>query len=119
MCVTTIKSKSDESFYINYAFINEKGKSTSRIYRKLGKLSVLSRELITDRDGVMTWAKEQARIETKNIIKKMNLFLFLFILIFQSRRISRPNCEPDEKDESYTIRKIWIYPILYKNRYYR
>ena len=26
MCVTTIKSKSDESFYINYAFINKKGK---------------------------------------------------------------------------------------------
>ena len=31
MRVTTTKSKSDESFYINYAFINEKGKSTSRI----------------------------------------------------------------------------------------
>lgn len=26
MRVTTTKSKSDESFYINYAFINEKGK---------------------------------------------------------------------------------------------
>ena len=119
MRVTTTKSKTDESFYINYAFINEKGKSTSRIYKKLGKLSDLSKKLNTDRDGVMTWAKEQARIETKNIIKKMNLFLFLFILIFQSRRISRPNCEHDEKDESYIIRRIWIHPILYKNRYYR
>lgn len=67
MRVTTIKSKSDESFYINYAFINEKGKSIPRIYRKLGKLSALSRELITDRDGVMAWAKEQARIKNKKI----------------------------------------------------
>ncbi len=27
MRVTTTKSKTDESFYINYAFINEKGKA--------------------------------------------------------------------------------------------
>ena len=49
MRVTTTKSKTDESFYINYAFINEKGKSTSRIYKKLGKRSELSRKLNTDR----------------------------------------------------------------------
>ena len=90
MRVTTTKSKTDESFYINYAFINEKGKSTSRIYKKLGKLSELSKELNTDRDGVMAWAKEQARIETEKYKKrKMNQFLSLLIQIFQSRRISR------------------------------
>ena len=68
--VTTTKSKTDESFYINYAFINEKGKNTSRIYKKLGKLSELSKELNTDRDGVMAWAKEQARIETEKYKKE-------------------------------------------------
>lgn len=70
MRVTTTKSKTDESFYINYAFINEKGKSTSRIYKKLGKLSELSKELNTDRDGVMAWAREQARIETEKYKKE-------------------------------------------------
>lgn len=70
MRVTTTKSKTDESFYINYAFINEKGKSTSRIYKKLGKLSELSKKLNTDRDGVMAWAKEQARIETEKYKKE-------------------------------------------------
>ena len=70
MRVTTTKSKTDESFYINYAFINEKGKSTSRIYKKLGKLSELSKELNTDRDGVMAWAKEQVRIETEKYKKE-------------------------------------------------
>lgn len=89
MRVTTTKSKSDESFYINYAFINEKGKSTSRIYKKLGKLSELSKELNTDRDGVMAWAKEQARIETEKYKKENESFLSLLIQIFQSRRISR------------------------------
>ena len=70
MRVTTTKSKTDESFYINYAFINEKGKSTSRIYKKLGKLSELSKKLNTDRDGVMAWAKEEARIETEKYKKE-------------------------------------------------
>lgn len=70
MRVTTTKSKTDESFYINYAFINEKGKSTSRIYKKLGKLSELSKKLNTDRDGVMAWAREQARIETEKYKKE-------------------------------------------------
>lgn len=70
MRVTTTKSKTDESFYINYAFINEKGKSTSRIYKKLGKLSELSKKLNTDRDGVMAWAREQAHIETEKYKKE-------------------------------------------------
>lgn len=70
MRVTTTKSKNDESFYINLAYINDSRKSTSRIYKKLGKLSDLSKKLNTDRDGVMAWAKEQARIETEKYNKE-------------------------------------------------
>lgn len=70
MRVTTTKSKNDESFYINLAYINDSGKSTSRIYKKLGKLSDLSKKLNTDRDGVMAWSKEQARIETEKYNKE-------------------------------------------------
>lgn len=65
MRVTTTKSKNAESFYINYAYIDKNGKSTSRIYKKLSTLKELSEKLNTDRDGVMAWAKEQARIETE------------------------------------------------------
>lgn len=65
MRVTTSKSKNSESFYINFAYIDENGKSTSRIYKKLGTLNELSQKLGTDRDGVMAWAKEQARLETE------------------------------------------------------
>lgn len=42
MRVTTSKSKNSESFYINFAYIDENGKSTSRIYKKLGTLNELS-----------------------------------------------------------------------------
>lgn len=65
MRVTTSKSKNSESFYINYAFIGKNGKSTSKTFKRLGTLKELSEKLGTDRDGVMAWAKEQARIATE------------------------------------------------------
>lgn len=64
MRVTTSKSKNSESFYITKSYTNSQGKSTSKTIRKLGTLAELSRRLGTDRDGVMAWAKEEARLET-------------------------------------------------------
>lgn len=64
MRVTTSRSKNSESFYITKSYTNAQGKSTSKTIRKLGTLAELSRRLGTDRDGVMAWAKEEARIET-------------------------------------------------------
>ncbi|MDD7050880.1 MAG: hypothetical protein PUI41_08195, partial [Lachnospiraceae bacterium] len=61
MRVTTSKSKNSESFYITQSYTNAQGKSTSKTIRKLGTLAELSNRLNTDRDGVMAWAKEQAR----------------------------------------------------------
>lgn len=62
--VTTSKSKNSESFYITQSYTNAQGKSTSKTIRKLGTLAELSKRLNTDREGVMEWANEQARIET-------------------------------------------------------
>lgn len=64
MRVTTSKSKNSESFYITKSYTNAQGKSTSKTIRKLGTLAELSKRLHTDRDGVMAWAKEEARLET-------------------------------------------------------
>ena len=65
MKVTTSKSKNAESFYISMSYTNSSGKSTSKVVRKLGTLEELSSILGTDRDGVMAWAREQAKIETQ------------------------------------------------------
>lgn len=65
MRVTTSKSKNSESFYITKSYTNAQGKSTSTTIKKLGTLAELSQRLGTDRDGVLAWAKEQARIETE------------------------------------------------------
>lgn len=64
MRVTISKSKNSESFYITHSFINKDGKSTSKNIKKLGTLDELTKKLNTDREGVLAWAKEQARIET-------------------------------------------------------
>lgn len=61
----TSKSKNSESFYIAKSYINNEGRSTSKIIRKLGTLADLSAMLHTDRDGVMAWARAQARLETE------------------------------------------------------
>ena len=65
MRVMTTKSKNAESFYITKSYKNNAGKSTSKIIRKLGTLHELSEMLGTDRDGVMAWARKQARLETE------------------------------------------------------
>ena len=70
MRVTTSKSKNSESFYITRSYVGANGKTTSTTVRKLGSLKYLSDMLGTDRDGVMVWAKEQARIETENYNKE-------------------------------------------------
>lgn len=64
MRVTTSRSKNSESFYITKSYTNAQGKSTSKTIRKLGTLAELSRRLGTDREGVMAWAIEEARLET-------------------------------------------------------
>ena len=64
MRVTTSKSKNAESFYITKGYINDKGVSTSTIIRKLGTLKDLLPEHGPTRDDVMTWAREEARLET-------------------------------------------------------
>ena len=64
MRISTSKSKNSESFYITQSYTNAEGKSTSKTIRKLGTLAELSEQLHTDRDGVVEWANEQARLET-------------------------------------------------------
>lgn len=65
MHITTTKSKNAESFYITQTFKKKNGSSSSKHIKKLGTLAELSEKLNTDRDGVMRWAREQAKIETE------------------------------------------------------
>lgn len=64
MKLTISKSKNAESFYITKGYINDAGKSTSVIVRKLGALAELLNEHGPTREDVIDWAKEEAKIET-------------------------------------------------------
>lgn len=64
MRVTLSKSKNAEQVYITKAFRDENGKSTSRIFKKLGTMADLLPKHDNDRNKVLAWAKEQARIYT-------------------------------------------------------
>lgn len=69
MHVTTTKSKNAESFYITKTYKTNTGATTSKIVRKLGTLQELSEKLDTNRDGVIAWARGQAKIETEKYKK--------------------------------------------------
>lgn len=70
MKVTTSKSKNSESFYISKSFVNDSGKSTSVVVRKLGTLTDLLEEHGPTRDDVMIWARQEAKLETQKYKKE-------------------------------------------------
>lgn len=86
------------------AYVNDDGKSTSKIVKRLGTLKELSEKLNTDRDGVMAWAKLQARIETE----KYNL---------ENQRVPislSPNLLlPPNKQLSFNCGYLFLQSILY------
>ena len=65
MKLTISKSKNAEQLYICKSYRNASGKSTSRIVKKLGTMDSLLPEHDHDREKVIAWAKEQARICTE------------------------------------------------------
>jgi len=65
MRVTLTKSKVAEHVYISKAYRNDNGKSTSRIFKKLGTMAELLPKHDNDREKVLAWAREQARICTE------------------------------------------------------
>lgn len=65
MRVTLSKSKNAEQVYITKAYRDENGKSTSKIFKKLGTMASLLPEHDNDRDKVIAWAREQARFYTE------------------------------------------------------
>ena len=64
MRVSISKSKNAEQVYIIHSFRDKNGKSTSKIFKKLGSMNQLLPLHDHDRVKVFAWAKEQAKIST-------------------------------------------------------
>ena len=65
MYVSITGNKNNQDVYIKYSYRKENGKTSSRIYKKLGKLNDLLEQFTGDKEKLMDWAKDQAAIETK------------------------------------------------------
>lgn len=65
MYVNITGSKNNKDVYITQSYRKSNGKTSSRIYRKLGKLNELLEQFSGDREKMMAWAKEEAAKETE------------------------------------------------------
>lgn len=65
-----IKSKNAESFYICKSYVKTNGSTSSTIVRKLGTLEHLLAEHGPTRDDVITWAKNEVKLETEKYKKE-------------------------------------------------
>lgn len=76
------KSKNSESFYICKSYVKANGCTTSTIVRKLGTLDKLLLEHGPTRDDVISWAKNEVKIETDKYKtnKRLNLSRLRFRL---------------------------------------
>lgn len=64
MYVSITGVENNKDVYINQSYRKENGKTSSRIYRKLGKLNELLRQFDGDFDAMMVWAKAEAQKDT-------------------------------------------------------
>lgn len=62
ICITG--SKNNKDVYIKQSYRKENGKTSSRIYKKLGKYNVLLEQFSGDVKKMMDWAKQEAEKET-------------------------------------------------------
>lgn len=64
MYVNITGSANNKDVYIYQSYRKENGKTSSRIYKKLGKYNALLEQFDNDNEKLMAWAKEEARKET-------------------------------------------------------
>ena len=64
MYVNITGSPNNKDVYIYQSYRKENGKSSSRIYKKLGKYNDLLKQFSGDKEKMMTWAKAEAARET-------------------------------------------------------
>ena len=65
MYIAVTGSKNNKDVYIYQSFRKEDGKSSSRIYKKLGKYNSLLEQFNGDDEKLMAWAKSEAAKETE------------------------------------------------------
>ncbi len=63
MYVNITGSSNNKDIYIYQSYRKENGKTSSRIFKKLGKYNELLERFDNDKEKLMAWAKEEARTD--------------------------------------------------------
>ena len=118
MYINITGSPNNKDVYIYQSYRKDNGKTSSRIYKKLGKFNDLLEQFHGDEQKLLIWAKEQAKIETKlynqqkgtisvefsqaACIPKRNFVLFLSV-IFSFNRSARSSALIRSADPSKNV----------------
>ena len=65
MYVNITGSSNNKDVYIYQSFRKENGKTSSHIYKKLGKMNDLLTQFDNEKDKMMEWARNEAKKETE------------------------------------------------------
>ena len=86
MYIAVTGSKNNKDVYIYQSFRKEDGKSSSHIYKKLGKYNALLEQFDGDEEKLMAWAKSEAACIPMNEARSFHAgYLFLQQLCTQLR----------------------------------
>ena len=99
MYINISGSPNNKDVYIYQSYRKEDGKTSSKIYRKLGKLNDLLEQFSGDYEKMRAWAKEEARKETKEYndrTKKVSISL------------SQLACIPKDQERCFQVGYLFL-----------
>ncbi|MFR5555860.1 MAG: hypothetical protein ACLTKE_02760 [Coprococcus sp.] len=84
MYVSITGNKGNQDVYIKQSYRKDNGKTSSRIYKKLGKYNTLLEQFSGNEKELMDWAKKEAEKKLLATInkRKKSPFLCLLLLAF-------------------------------------
>lgn len=99
MYINITGSPNNKDVYIYQSYRKEDGKTSSKIYRKLGKFNDLLEQFSGDYEKMLAWAKEEARKETKEYndrTKKVSISL------------SQLACIPKDQERCFQVGYLFL-----------
>lgn len=92
----------NKSVYIMQSFRKDNGKTSSRVYRKLGRLDVLLEQYGGDKDKLMAWASAEASKDTQDYNEQSGEIAF---------SLSQSAYIPKEEDLSFNVGYLFLQRI--------
>lgn len=91
--------KNNKSVYIMQSYRKENGQTSSRVYRKLGRLDELVARFSGNQDEMMAWAKQEAAKDTSSYNSKTDP---VSLSLFQNARISK------DEERSFNVGYLFL-----------